>query len=311
VIFDGLVPERVITLVAAATIFTVMFTLGLGIVVGEFRGVARSSGLVARGLFSVLVAVPVLATLVVRALDLPRPVQVGIVLMAISPGAPMALRRSIGAGAHRAFAPALQILVALLAVVSMPLSIAALAALYSGDATVAPQDVALQVFKAQLLPLGLGMLVRRLAPGPATRVEPVLGRLSGVLLIALLLLVLVDVTPALAAASWRVVVAVVLVTLLAVGAGHLLGGPALPTRTAVAICSAARNPGLALLVATQNAAPQATVATVLVYLVLSALTLIPYIAFSRRSATHPSTAPDLRPAEAAPELSSKPGRQRP
>jgi len=41
VIFDGLVPERVITLVAAATIFTVMFTLGLGIVVGEFRGVAR------------------------------------------------------------------------------------------------------------------------------------------------------------------------------------------------------------------------------------------------------------------------------
>jgi bile acid:Na+ symporter, BASS family len=283
-IIEGLVPERVITLVAAATIFTVMFTLGLGIVLAEFRGVARSSGLVARALFAVLVAVPVLAVLVVRGLDLPRPVQVGIVLMAISPGAPMALRNSIGAGGHRAFAPALQIMVSLLAVVSMPLSIAALSALYAGDATVAPRDVALQVFKAQLLPLGLGMLVRRLAPDLAARAEPGLGQLSGVLLATLLLLVLVDVTPVLAGASWRVVVVIVLVTLLAVGTGHLLGGPEPPTRTAVAICSAARNPGLALLVATQNAASQTVIATVLVYLVVSALTLVPYIVFSRRLA---------------------------
>jgi predicted Na+-dependent transporter len=99
----------------------------------------------------------------------------GIVLMAISPGAPMALRRSIGAGGHRAFAPALQIMVSLLAVVSMPLSIAALVARYAGDATVAPGDVAIQVFKAQLLPLGLGMLARRLAPILAVRVESRLG----------------------------------------------------------------------------------------------------------------------------------------
>jgi len=80
-IIDGLVPERVVTLVAAATIFVVMFTLGLGIVLSEFRGVVRDSGLVGRALFAVLVAVPVLAVVVVRAFDLPRPVQVGTVLM--------------------------------------------------------------------------------------------------------------------------------------------------------------------------------------------------------------------------------------
>jgi len=80
-IVDGLVPERVVTLVAAATIFVVMFTLGLGIVLSEFRGVVRDSGLVGRALFAALVAVPVLAVVVVRAFDLPRPVQVGTVLM--------------------------------------------------------------------------------------------------------------------------------------------------------------------------------------------------------------------------------------
>ena len=150
------------------------------------------------------------------------------------------------------FAPALQILVALLAAASMPLSIAALVALYAGEASLAPQDVAMQVFKAQLLPLGVGMLTRHFAPALAARVEPTLGRIAGALLILLVLLVAVDVAPVLVGADWRVVLAIVLVTLLAVASGHLLGGPEPATRTAVAVCSAARNPGLALLVATQN-----------------------------------------------------------
>ena len=60
-------------------------------------------------------------------------------------------------------------------------------------------------------------------------------------------------------------------------------------RTATAISSAARNPGLALLVATLNAAPPAIQATVLAYLVIAALTLVPYV-FWRRHAAPP--APD-------------------
>ena len=283
-IVDGPIPERVLTLAAAATIFCVMLTLGLGIVVREVRRVGRNPGLVARALFAVLVAVPALALLVVRSLALPRAAQLGIVLMAIAPGAPVALHRSLGAGGHRAFAPALQILVALLAVASMPLSIAALVALYAGEANLAPQDVAMQVFKAQLLPLGVGMLTRHFAPALAARVEPTLGKVAGALLILLVLLVAVDVAPVLVGADRRVVLAIVLVTLLAVASGHLLGGPEPATRTAVAVCSAARNPGLALLVATQNAAPPTVVATIFVYLIVSALTLIPYVIYSRSAA---------------------------
>src|SRR5512137_2600484 len=161
---DGPIPADLLTLIAAATVFAVMFDLGLGIVPREFRWVLQHPGLLLRGLFAVLVAVPVLALVVVRAFDLPRGVEIGIVLMAVSPGAPVALRRSLGAGAHRAFAPALQIMVALLAVVSMPLSIAALNEMYVGNASISPQVLVRQVFTAQLLPLGLGMLFRRMAP---------------------------------------------------------------------------------------------------------------------------------------------------
>lgn len=276
-------------LVAAATVFAVMLDLGLGIAVGEFRWVLRHPGLIARGLFAVLVAVPAIALALVRAFDLPRGVEIGIVLMAISPGAPVALRRSLGAGAHRAFAPALQILVATFAVVSMPLSIAALNFVYSGNATLDPRDVARQVFIAQLLPLGLGIAVRRLAPRLTARWEPSIKRLASALLVLLLVLVLIDIASTLLTTRTGAAVAIACVTALAALTGHALGGPHRETRTAVGICAAARNPGLALLVATLNGSPPGVVATVFAYLVISAVTLVPYIALRRRSGSQAVT----------------------
>ena len=279
---DGPIPAQLLTLAAAATVFAVMFDLGLGVVLGEFRWVFRHPALLLRGLFAVLIAVPILALVLVRAFDLPRGVEIGIVLMAISPGAPVALRRSLGAGGHRAFAPALQMLVATLATVSMPLSIAALNRLYAGQASLDPLDVARQVFVAQLLPLGLGIALNAVAPRFVARFEPVLSRLASLLLVALLVLVLIDIAPLLINTRSGAAVAIVLLTLLAAAAGHFLGGPDPATRTAVGVCAAARNPGLALLVATLNTAPPGVVATVFAYLVFSALTLIPYVVWARR-----------------------------
>jgi tryptophan-rich sensory protein len=52
----------------------------------------------------------------------------------------------------------------------------------------------------------------------------------------------------------------------------------------VAITSALRNPGLALLVATLNAAAPVVTGTVLGYLLVSALLVVPYIMWRRRAA---------------------------
>lgn len=279
---DGLVPDAVLSATAAAAVFTLMFTLGLVIAIGEFHGVFRHPGLLARGLFSVLVAVPAMALVIARALDLPRMADIGLVLMAISPGAPVALRRSLDGGGHRAFAPALQVAVAILAVVSMPVSIAALDVVYAGEANVAPTALAWQVFVAQLLPLSLGGATRHFAPAWADRAAPTLTRVAKWLLILLVILALINAGQAVMGAGLRIVVAVALVTVGALCVGHLLGGPAPATRTAVAMTSAARNPGLALLVATLNNAAPEVGRTVLAYLLVSALTIIPYVAWRRR-----------------------------
>jgi bile acid:Na+ symporter, BASS family len=224
----------------------------------------------------------VIALVVTRALDLPRLAEVGIVLMAISPGAPVALRRSLGAGGHRSLAPALQIAVAVLAVLSMPLSIAALDEYYGTRAVVEPLQLARQVFFAQLLPLSLGMAMKRLFATTAERLAPRLHRLGGMILIAFLVVVLIDIWPVVIGAGWLVAAAIAIVTALALAVGHLLGGPEPATRTATAISSAARNPGLALLVATLNHAPPAITATALAYLLIAAVTLIPYVLWRKR-----------------------------
>ncbi len=279
----GAIPEQFLTIAAAATVFAVMFDLGLGIVPREFRWVWQHPGLILKGLFSVLVAVPALALLVTRAVDFPRSVEIGIVLMAISPGAPVALRRSLDAGGHAAFAPALQILVAILAVVSMPLSIAALNAFYAGNASIAPEVLAWQVFVAQLLPLSLGMLARRAFPAQALRFGPRLTRLANLLLIVLTLLVLVDVWNVIIGAGLRVAIVIAILTALALAVGHWLGGPDPTTRTAVAVSSAARNPGLALLVAALNHASPEINATILAYLVVAAAIVLAYVLWRRRA----------------------------
>jgi BASS family bile acid:Na+ symporter len=279
----GLFPEQAVAFLAAVTVFSIMLVVGLALDGREFRWIFQHRGLVAGSLFAVLVAVPAIALAVCRGVELSRAVEIGIVLMAISPGAPVALRRSLGAGGHRSFAPALQVMVAALAVVSMPLWVAALEEVYAGRATVAPSQLAWQVFTAQLLPLGVGMLARRTFPARAAALEPALARTAGILLLALTLVVLLNVWQVVVDAGLLVIGAIAGVTVLALAAGHALGGPEPATRTAVAISSAMRNPGLALVVATRNAAPPETIATLFAYLVVSALIVLAYVTWRRRT----------------------------
>jgi BASS family bile acid:Na+ symporter len=281
VLVEGPIPAEFLTAIAGVALFAVLFHVGIGVVPREWRGLNEHAALVGKALFCVFVAVPAIAIAVSRAAALPREAEIGIVLMAISPGAPIALRRALGAGAHHALAPALQILVAVLAVASMPLSIVALDEVYAGHATVAPSAIARQVLFAQVLPLALGAVLRYVRPDYAERLDAPLRRFCMFVLGILSLAVLVDVWPTIVEAGWRVTVAIVLITTLSLGAGHLLGGRHPGTRTAVAIVSAARNPGLALLVAALNGAPPRVVSTVLAYLVVSGITLLAYVAWRR------------------------------
>jgi len=288
---DGPVPADLISPLAAITLFVLMVHVGLGVIVTEITGLRSQGRLLARALLCVLVVMPAIALVSAYLFALPREAAIGVALMAISPGAPVALRRSIDAGANRTFAPVLQVLIVVAAVVSMPLWVASLNHIYAGHATIAPGVLARQVLIAQVLPLAVGIVVRLVRPGLADWLDRRLGRVAAALVIVLTLVVLVNVWSPVVDAGLRVAVAIAFITAATLAAGHAIGGPDPAARPVVAICSAGRNPGLALVVATANGATPAVIATVLAYLVVSGLMIVGYVLWRRlRGSRSPGTA---------------------
>ena len=184
-----------LALLALATVFSVMFSLGLMLGREQIHAALQRRVVLAALLFAVVVPVPATAVLFVKLFGIKGAAAAGIPLMAISPGAPVALRRAIQAGGHVTFAPALHLAIVMLAVVTVPASVAVLDALFAKDFAVTPLHVARQVFIAQLLPLGLGAILRALRPGLAARIEAPLSRASNAMLMLLLVILLVILWP--------------------------------------------------------------------------------------------------------------------
>jgi predicted Na+-dependent transporter len=242
-----------------------MLSLGLLLEREQILAALRRGVLLAAVLFAVVVPVPVLAVIVVKVFGLHGAVAAGIVLMAISPGAPVALRRAIQAGGGTGFAPTLHLAIVILAVVTVPLSVAVMDWIFSARFAISPLDVARQVLFAQLLPLGIGACLRAWRRVLAARLEPWLATISNLMLLALLALCLVALGPRLVAIGWAPLVAGVGLTLCALFAGMLFAGRDASVRPAAAVAAAMRNPGLALLIATRNAAPPDVTASVFAY----------------------------------------------
>jgi BASS family bile acid:Na+ symporter len=250
---------------AAVTVFTVMLSLGLMLEREQILAALRRRVLLAAVLFAVVVPVPVLAVILVKVFGLHGAVAAGIVLMAISPGAPVALRRAIQAGGGTGFAPTLHLAIVILAVVMVPLSVMIMDWIFSARFAISPIDVARQVFFAQLLPLGIGASLRAWRPAWAARIEPRLATISNLMLLALVVLCLVALGPRMAAIGWAPLAAGIGLTLSALFAGTLFAGRDVSVRPAAAVAAAMRNPGLALLIATRNAAPPDVTAAVFEY----------------------------------------------
>jgi len=188
-----IVPLWLVNLLSFITVFSVMISIGTTITPSVCYESLHAPLPLVRGLVSVLLIVPVIGIIMSFAFDLDLPEKVGVVLMVIAPGAPLALRRALSSGADSGFAPTLQIVIAILAVPTMPLWVIIGNAILGTQGVADPVAVAEQVFLAQLLPLGLGAVVKRIAPVRGPQLGAMLGRTGIVLLIGVLISIIVNV----------------------------------------------------------------------------------------------------------------------
>jgi BASS family bile acid:Na+ symporter len=133
------------------------------------------------------------------------------------------------------------------------------------------------------MPLAVGMLIRAMAPGVAARVAPLAGKIANLLLIVVSIPVLVVATPAIVKLIGNgTILAIEAVVAVGLFAGHVLGSPDPYQRVALALSSAARHPGIALMIAAANFSEAGIKATVLLFVILGVLTGAAYQRWAKR-----------------------------
>ncbi|MFN9620885.1 MAG: transporter [Synechococcaceae cyanobacterium] len=273
-----------------ASLFTLMFALGLGLRGEAVTLLRRRPALILRVLIGSCLLVPLAGLLLLRSPFLGAlsvPVRLAIGLMAVCPSAPLTLRKAGRQGGDQELAALLQLLAAAAAMVTIPLLADLYRALFHLSGwEIHPLDVARQVLLIQGLPLLLGVLVRSQLPQLAERVQVPLDRAANLLLLTLVALILGRSWPLLRlflASNLAGLAAMALMVLLALAVGWVLSGPGLRERTTGAVVTSTRNPGLALLFASTHA--QGVVGlklAILVYVLLTLLLSLPLLRLSRR-----------------------------
>lgn len=280
--------HELVALALHASLLLLALGIGLDIAKGDGLYVLRRPRLLLRALLAAVVVVPLVAALLVALLPLKESVEIAIVLMAVSPLPPIVLGKEIRFGGRKPYAYGLLVAVSVFSIVTVPAAVAILAWLFDAHAAVGPLAVAQLVFVSLFVPLGLGLGLRALAPGPAARAAPLVGKFALGLLALACLPVLVTAAPELARLVGDGTVLVILAVVLAgLVAGHLLGGPEPHDRIALALSCATRHPGIAMLVASANSLGDEVRTTVLLFVIVGLLAAIPYQLWLRRHALVP------------------------
>ena len=244
----------------------------------------------ARALVAMHLFVPALAIGVALLADLSPSIRLALLAMAVSPIPPILPGKQLKAGGDQRYIFGLLVAVSLVSCLTIPAAVALLGQIFSRESHIGLFAVAHLIATSILLPLLLGLLFRHLAPELADRLGPWCSGLGTALLMLGLIPVLMKVWPAMVALAYSgsawVIAAVVAA---AMALGHLLGGPHADERSALAMASAMRHPGVALAIVELNAPDEpGAAAAILFYLLIATLLTTFYGVLVRRmSAANP------------------------
>lgn len=167
----------------------VMFGLGLSLTVGDFARIAKEPRAVGVALGTQILLLPAVCFALVVGFGLDPVLAVGMMLLAASPGGTTANLFSHLFRGDVALNITLTAVNSVIAVLTLPLVVNLALGWFApplGSSVGLQFDKILQVFAIVLVPVVLGMLVRRLSPSTAARAERPVRILSAVVLVAVI-----------------------------------------------------------------------------------------------------------------------------
>lgn len=275
--------KELIPIAIQVSLFLIVLSVGLDASADDASYLLKRPALLVRSYVAIAVIVPIFATLLTMSLPLSRTAKIGILLMAVSPLPPLVPGKEIRLGERKPYVYGLLVAVSLLSVVMVPLSIVILSAVFHEYVSISMHAVWGLVLKSVFLPLAIGMLIHRIAPQRAERAAPLTGKIANIVLIVSVLPVLFAIWPAVVHLIGNgTIVAIIAVVVVGILGGHMLGGPDPRDRAALAIASASRHPGIALLIGVANFQEPDIKAAILLFLIVELLTVLPYQAWHKR-----------------------------
>jgi len=249
-----------------------MLAVGLGLLLSQIAAPLRNVRLVAMGLATNFVLMPLAAVALGRLLRLDTSFAVGLVILGSAAGAPfLPLLAKLSKG-DMAFAVGLMVLLMILSVGYMPLVLPLLLEGVSVDA----MKIARSLLLLMLLPLAIGLVARARWEPAAARIKPVLDRVSSLSLVLLIaLLTVTNFDKMVSVFGTRGILAGILFLIFGFAVGYVLGGPTRETRRVLGLGTAQRNIAAALVVAGQNFSDPKVVVMVVVVAIVGLLLLMP------------------------------------
>lgn len=276
-------PTHLILLAVQVSILLTVFAFGLKTTLDDLALLMRRPRLLIRSLLAVFVLMPIGAVLLARAFNFPRVTEIALIALSISPMPPLLPQKEIKAGGATSYALGLMAILALLAVITVPLALAIFARLSARPLTMAPANIARIVLMTTLVPLAAGLAVNALLPRVAASIQKPVSVTAKSLLFLGAGVLLVAIAPVLwAAVGNGTLLAIFLFLAIGLAVGHVLGGPEPDQSVVLALSTACRHPGIALSIAATNFPDQNFDGAILLYVVLGVLVGTPYVLWQRR-----------------------------
>jgi len=252
------------------SVMLLMLGTGLGIDLKQLVEFARRIRIVVFGLLANFLFVPLISYICIAWLPVSADIKIGIMLMAAAPIAPMAPAPFVQmAHGDIVYSLGLMVLAAILSILFTPLILSYSIPASVGGVSLDPIQIVKTLLAAQLVPIAIGMAVRRLRPNCAEKLVKVLPRIGQIgLVVGVALLLTQQASQMLLIGLFPCVVMIVLIVLsLMVGDWTLIGEDQTKRRS-LAVSTAIRNVPLAILIAGQNFPGTVVAPTVLAFSVL-------------------------------------------
>ena len=249
-----------------------MLATGLSLTVAQILQPLKNGRLVILALLANFVLVPLLAYGITLVIPLDQSLQIGLIVLATTAGAPFLVKEVAAAKGNLSLGVGLMFLLMIVTIFYVPIVLP----LLLPGVEVNPWDIAKSLIVTMLLPIVLGLMYRSHSPEGAGQWAPLMNKVSGLALLIMLVtglgLNLSNIIGLIGSFGFLALILFVVGSLLI---GMVLGGRDPAVRSVMGLGTAQRNVAAAILVSTLNFPGTMTIPYVLVASIVLPLILIP------------------------------------